>query len=142
MRSPRSIRCVQVREPHMTMQANRRDVLKTGAAALLGAMSQPFTAIPALADYAVGPTVRRNAFTMAENDPILRGYRRAITAMRALPTNNPCSWTYQATIHGTTMTPVLTAWNTCHTDPTFLLVVAPDVSLLVRAHRPEVFRDV
>jgi len=103
----------------MTMQVNRRDVLKTGAAALLGAMSQPFTAIPVLADYAAGPTVRRNAFTMAENDPILRGYRRAIVAMRALPTDNPCSWMYQANIHGTTMTPVLTAWNTCHTDPKF-----------------------
>lgn len=103
----------------MTFQFNRRDVLRTGAAALLGAMSQPFTGIPALADYAAGPTVRRNAFTMTENDPILRGYRRAIGAMRALPTNNPCSWTYQAAIHGTTLTPVQTAWNTCHTDARF-----------------------
>ena len=103
----------------MTIQLKRRDVLKTGAVALLGAISQPFTSIPALADYAAGPTMRRNAFTMAENDPILRGYRRAIVAMRALPTENPCSWMYQANIHGTTMTPVLTAWNTCHTDPQF-----------------------
>ncbi len=101
------------------MDTQRRTLLKTGAAALLGAMSQPFTGIPALAAYAVGPTVRRNAFTMAENDPILKGYRKAIVAMRALPTGNPCSWMYQANIHGTTMTPVLTAWNTCHTDPRF-----------------------
>ena len=64
-------------------------------------VSQPFTGIPALAAYAAGPTVRRNAFTMAVNDPILVGYRKAITAMKALPTNNPCSWTYQAAIHGT-----------------------------------------
>jgi len=103
----------------MSTRFNRRDVLKTGAATLLGAVSQSFTGIPALADYAVGPTVRRNAFTMAESDPILRGYRRAIVAMRALPANNPCSWTYQAAIHGTTLTPVLTAWNTCHSDPKF-----------------------
>ncbi|HVF61181.1 MAG TPA: tyrosinase family protein [Thermoanaerobaculia bacterium] len=103
----------------MTIRFNRRDALKTGAAALLGAMSQPFTGIPALADYAAGPTVRRNAFTMAESDPVLRGYRRAIVAMRALPTSNPCSWMYQAAIHGTTLTPVQTAWNTCHTDPKF-----------------------
>jgi Common central domain of tyrosinase len=82
-------------------------------------MSQPFTGIPALAAYAAGPTVRRNAFTMAENDPILKGYRKAITAMKALPTDNPCSWTYQAAIHGTTLTPVQTAWNTCHIDPRF-----------------------
>jgi Common central domain of tyrosinase/Polyphenol oxidase middle domain len=100
----------------MNSQFNRRNLLKTGAAALVGAMSQPFTGIPALAAYAAGPTVRRNAFTMATNDPILVGYRKAITAMKALPTNNPCSWTYQAAIHGTTLTPAQTAWNTCHTD--------------------------
>lgn len=103
----------------MTLHFNRRDLLKTGAAASLAALAQPFTGIPALAAYAAGPAVRRNAFPMAENDPVLVGYRRAITAMKALPTENPCSWTYQAAIHGTTLTPVLTAWNTCHIDPRF-----------------------
>jgi len=103
----------------MNSQFDRRNLLKTGTAAVLGAMSQSFIGIPALAAYAVAPAVRRNAFTMAENDPILRGYRKAIVAMKALPTNNPCSWTYQAAIHGTTLTPVQTAWNTCHTDPRF-----------------------
>lgn len=103
----------------MTIHINRRDLLRTGAVAVLGAIAQPFTGIPALAAYAAGPTVRRNAFTMAENDPILKGYRKAITAMKALPTDNPCSWTYQAAIHGTTLTPALTAWNTCHIDPRF-----------------------
>ena len=103
----------------MNIQMNRRNLLKTGTAALLGAMTQPFMGIPALAAYAAQPTVRRNAFTMAENDPILKGYRKAITTMKALPTNNPCSWTYQAAIHGTTLTPVQTAWNTCHIDPRF-----------------------
>jgi len=103
----------------MTNQYNRRNLLKTGAAALVGAASQPFTGIPALAAYAAGPTVRRNAFTMATSDPILVGYRKAITAMKALATNNPCSWTYQAAIHGTTLTPVQTAWNTCHIDARF-----------------------
>ena len=68
----------------MNIHINRRDFLKTGAVALLGAVSQPFTGIPALAAYAAGPTARRNAFTMAENDPILKGYRKAITAMKAL----------------------------------------------------------
>ena len=100
----------------MTSQFNRRNILKTGAAALAGAISQPFMGIPALAAYAAGPTVRRNAFTMAASDPILVGYRKAITAMKALPASDPCSWTYQAAIHGTTVTPALTAWNTCHTD--------------------------
>ena len=103
----------------MSVRLTRRDMLKTGSVALLGAAAQPFTGIPALAAYATNPAVRRNAFTMANNDPILVGYRKAITAMRALPTNNPCSWTYQAAIHGTTQTPVQTAWNTCHTDSRF-----------------------
>jgi len=100
----------------MSFQINRRTLLKTGTAALAGAAVQTFTGMPALADYAAGPTVRRNAFTMAASDPILVGYRRAITAMKALPANNPCSWSYQAAIHGTLATPVLTAWNTCHID--------------------------
>ncbi|MET1110630.1 MAG: tyrosinase family protein [Allosphingosinicella sp.] len=98
---------------------NRRSLLKAGAAFSVVGASQFFTALPALADYAVGPTVRRNASTMAANDPILRGYRRAIQAMRALPNNNPCSWFYQAAIHGTTDPANLPSWNTCHTDPTF-----------------------
>ena len=49
----------------MTIHLKRRSLLKTGGAALVGAMAQPFIGIPALAAYAVGPTVRRNAFTMA-----------------------------------------------------------------------------
>ena len=56
---------------------------------------------------------------MNANDPILRGYRRAIARMRALPDDNPCSWFYQAAIHGTSDPRNLTAWNTCHTDPRF-----------------------
>jgi tyrosinase len=103
----------------METKLNRRRLLKTGVIALLGGAAQPFTGIPALAAYAVQPTLRRNAFTMAENDPILKGYRTAIAAMKALPANNPCSWTYQAAIHGTTVTPTQIAWNTCHTDSRF-----------------------
>jgi tyrosinase len=100
----------------MDVQLSRRRMFKSGAAAFVGAMSQAFIGIPALAAYAAGPAVRRNAFSMANNDPILVGYRKAITAMRALPANDPCSWSYQAAIHGTDATPVMTAWNTCHID--------------------------
>lgn len=99
----------------MNLKLDRRNLLKTGAAASLATMMQPFTGILALAAYAAGPALRRNAFTMAENDPVLVGYRKAIAAMKALPADNPCSWTYQAAIHGTTVTPAMTAWNTCHT---------------------------
>jgi len=103
----------------MESRMNRRNLLKVGAAFSVVGGTQFFTGIPALADYAAGPTVRRNAFTMAANDPILRGYVRAIKAMRALPNNNPCSWFYQAAIHGTNDPSNLPAWNTCHTDPQF-----------------------
>ena len=103
----------------MDTRIDRRQLLRTGAAASLVAGSQFFLGVPALADYAVGPTVRRNASTMAANDPILRGYRRAIRAMRALRDTNPCSWFYQAAIHGTTDPRNLTAWNTCHTNSSF-----------------------
>lgn len=98
---------------------HRRRFLRGSAAVVVATGTQCFTGIPALADYAVGPTVRRNAFGMNANDPILRGYRRAITAMRALPDENPCSWFYQAAIHGTPDPRNLTAWNTCHQDPGF-----------------------
>ncbi|MFI5093261.1 MAG: tyrosinase family protein [Candidatus Acidiferrum sp.] len=57
--------------------------------------------------------VRRNLAGMDASDPILVSYRKAIKAMQLLPQNKPLSWAYQAAIHGTTITPVLTAWNTC-----------------------------
>lgn len=101
------------------MKLDRRRFLGGSAALVAATGAQYFMGIPALADYAVGPTVRRNASTMSANDPILRGYRRAIAAMRALPDENPCSWFYQAAIHGTTDPRNLTAWNTCHMDPSF-----------------------
>lgn len=103
----------------MDSTISRRHLLKAGAAFTVLGGAQLFTSVPALADFAAGPTVRRNASTMAASDPILRGYRRAIKAMRALPNNNPCSWFYQAAIHGTTDPANLPSWNTCHTDPTF-----------------------
>ena len=98
---------------------SRRQLIKSGAAASMLAGSQIFLGVPALADYAAGPAVRRNASAMAASDPILRGYRRAIQAMRALPEDNPCSWFYQAAIHGTTDPRNLPSWNTCHTNPQF-----------------------
>lgn len=103
----------------MEGRMNRRNLLKAGAAFSVVGASQFFTGIPALAAYAAGPAVRRNASTMAAGDPVLKGYRAAIKAMRALPNSNPCSWYYQAAIHGTTDPANLPSWNTCHTDPTF-----------------------
>jgi tyrosinase len=46
--------------------------------------------------------IRRDVNQLAPNDPILEAYRRAVTEMRRLTTeepNNPLGWTKQATIH-------------------------------------------
>jgi tyrosinase len=59
------------------------------------------------------PIMRRNLGGMAASDPVLVSYRKAIKAMKALPTSNPLSWAYQAAIHGTTLSGSHTAWNTC-----------------------------
>ncbi len=98
---------------------DRRSLLRFGAAASAAVLSQPFIGIPALAGYATSPALRRNASPLADTDPILKGYRKAIVAMRTLADTDPCSWFYQAAIHGTFDGRNLTAWNTCHTDPTF-----------------------
>lgn len=52
---------------------------------------------------------------------IVNSYRAGIAAMQALPATNPRSWAYQAAIHGTVMTPVQTAWNTCQHGNFFFL---------------------
>lgn len=57
--------------------------------------------------------VRRNLGGMAASDPVLVSYRKAIKAMKALPTTDPLSWDYQAAIHGTTLSGSHIAWNTC-----------------------------
>jgi tyrosinase len=57
--------------------------------------------------------LRRDVGGLAASDPVLVSYRKAIKAMQALPSSNPLSWAYQAAIHGTTLSPAQTAWNTC-----------------------------
>ena len=59
------------------------------------------------------PFVRRDVGGLSATDPIITSYQNAITAMQVLPPTDPRSWSYQAAIHGTTATPVMTAWNTC-----------------------------
>jgi tyrosinase len=44
---------------------------------------------------------------------VIKGYKKAIKAMKALPTSDPLSWAYQAAIHGTTLSGSNVAWNTC-----------------------------
>jgi hypothetical protein len=59
------------------------------------------------------PVMRRNLGGMAATDPVIISYRKAINAMKLLPSTNPLSWDYQAAIHGTTLSGSHIAWNTC-----------------------------
>lgn len=63
--------------------------------------------------YASHSYVRRNVGGMDPSDPVIASYREAIKIMRSLPSADPRSWAYQAAIHGSTVTPALTAWNSC-----------------------------
>jgi Common central domain of tyrosinase/Polyphenol oxidase middle domain len=57
--------------------------------------------------------VRRDIGGLKVKDPLIVSYRKAIKAMKALPTSDPRSWAYQAAIHGTLLSPPMIAWNTC-----------------------------
>jgi tyrosinase len=47
----------------------------------------------------VAPVLRRSVNTMALDDPILVSYRKAVAAMKALPSSDPRNWTNQSNIH-------------------------------------------
>lgn len=94
-----------------TQQITRRQLLeKTGlaTAALVG--SSLLDSGNALA---AGPFVRRDVGTLTASSPTIVSYAKAVKKMKALPTTNPLSWTYQAAIHGTTLSGTHPAWNTC-----------------------------
>jgi hypothetical protein len=96
----------------------RRRFLRTaGAAASVAILGQSLSgggaALPA-------PTfVRRDIGGLSASDRVIVSYRKAITAMKALPASDPRSWTYQAAIHGTLLSPPQTAWNTCEHHTAF-----------------------
>jgi len=87
----------------------RRFLVTAGAAASAVLGSSIFNLDSVLA----APYIRRNLGGMAATDPVLVSYRKAIKAMKLLPTANPLSWDYQAAIHGTLLSGSHTAWNTC-----------------------------
>ncbi len=59
------------------------------------------------------PYVRVDVWTLAENDPIITWYAKAVAAMQAKPATDPTSWVYQAAIHGSPSTSPLPGWNQC-----------------------------
>ncbi len=96
----------------MKNQFTRRQLLTIGGAAASAAFLGPSLFNPDIL-LAASPIVRRDVGGMNAYDPILMSYQTAITAMKALPNNNPLSWVYQAAIHGNTVLPPQVAWNTC-----------------------------
>lgn len=88
----------------------RRFLATAGAAASVAFLSEPLWLREMRAAV---PLVRRDVGRMDASDPILVAYGNAIQKMQALPSSNPLSWAYQAAIHGTLLSPPLTAWNTC-----------------------------
>lgn len=89
----------------------RRFLGTAGVAATAALLTEPFFDL-GIAEGAV-PLVRRDVGKMDASDPILLAYRRAISAMQALPNSNPLSWAYQAAIHWTTLPGMMTAWDSC-----------------------------
>jgi hypothetical protein len=87
----------------------RRFIVTAGA----GASTVLGSSIFNLESVWAAPVTRRNLGGMAASDPVLVSYRKAIKAMKALPTSNPLSWNYQAAIHRTTLSGSFPAWNTC-----------------------------
>lgn len=56
--------------------------------------------------------VRKNIYSLTPAE--ITSLKTGITNMKALPYNDPTSWTYQAAIHGTNRTEALPSWNNCH----------------------------
>jgi hypothetical protein len=95
----------------MSNRISRRSFMVTAGAAAATVMGSSLFNLESV--FAAAPVVRRNIGGMDASDPILLSYRKAIAAMKALPTANPLSWDYQAAIHGTTLSGSHVAWNTC-----------------------------
>ena len=87
----------------------RRFIVTAGAAASTVLGSSLFN----LETVWAAPYTRRNLGGMLATDPVLVSYRKAIKAMKLLPTANPLSWDYQAAIHGVPGPALHPAWKTC-----------------------------
>jgi hypothetical protein len=98
-------------------RTTRRKFLAASGSAVSGALLGPLL-LTAERAFGALPPIRKTVGPMLATDPVLVSYANAITAMKALPPTDPRSWSYQANMHGTTQTPLLTAWSTCehHTD--------------------------
>lgn len=101
------------------MSHTRRRFLRTtgvAAAAIAGS-----TLFDAGRLFAAGPFTRRDVGTLTASHTIIKGYKKAIKTMKALPDTNPVSWGYQAAIHGSSLGAAHPAWSTCEHGTLFFL---------------------
>jgi len=59
------------------------------------------------------PFVRVDVWSLADTDPIITWYAKAVATMKAKPAADPTSWTYQAAIHGSLDPHPAAGWNQC-----------------------------
>lgn len=103
----------------MKHHLTRRHFLATaGATAGLGLVGKSLFNIDKV--LAQGPYVRPNLAGLTLASPAITSYITGIQQMKNLdltpplpPPYNPCGWTYQTAIHGTTLAGMNVAWNTC-----------------------------
>jgi hypothetical protein len=73
---------------------------------------------------AVQVPVRRDIWTLESQnpwEPVTLAYARAVGRMRQLPASDPRSWSYQAAMHGSYVTPAKPNWNQCQHATWFFL---------------------
>jgi tyrosinase len=96
----------------MNRSWNRRQFVLAGGAAATAAVTAKSWINPTSVKAATFTRMDVGNLTAASSQ--ITSYAKAITAMKALPSTDPRSWSYQAAIHGTTAPcPCLTSWNTC-----------------------------
>jgi Common central domain of tyrosinase/Polyphenol oxidase middle domain len=66
-----------------------------------------------------GAIIRKNFKNLTAAE--LTAFKNGVTVMKSRAATDPTSWIYQAAIHGTSATPVQTAWSTCQHNTTFFL---------------------
>ena len=67
------------------------------------------------------PYVRREVWSLADDDPTLAEYGAAITLMRKRASSDRTSWSYQAAIHGTHAPSPQPEWNSCEHQTWYFL---------------------
>jgi Common central domain of tyrosinase/Protein of unknown function (DUF_B2219) len=102
---------------------SRRDFVKSAGVAGGLLLLQPSVSSQTIKDVIfrrrcrdAGAIVRKSFKTLTAAE--LAAFKNGVAVMKSRPATDPTSWAYQAAIHGTTATPVQTAWNTCQHNTT------------------------